>query len=388
MSKGIQTGFFVSSTCYDLAQVRADLRDFAESFGFEPILSEFNGFPVDPEVSTLNNCLQAVRNKADVFLLIVGGRYGSLTDTGQSITNLEFLEAKAKGIPKYVFVQKEILTLLPFWEKNPSADFSHIVDTTKLFEFVSELRGSGEIWVFPFSTAQDITFTLRKQLSYLFSDSLQVRRKFQSSDDRLADLGPKALRLAVEKPLGWEYLLLAQLQIDEISQYRSKRLDTELGISFGEPIQLESFEEIAIWISSRMTWAVSIIENLSKAINDGFEKAVGEPGSSGDIERIVHLASRVGEGYEQLLDWKLQFLKISSNQEFSRLIQLASDMTSNAIEEIEEFVFRFYSEIKSLITNLELGSETTTNVTFTLNLTAPADNELYEELDRLGKIYC
>ena len=57
---------FVSSTCYDLSQVRADLRDFAESIGFEPVLSELENFPVDPGTGTLDNCLNAVKTRADV----------------------------------------------------------------------------------------------------------------------------------------------------------------------------------------------------------------------------------------------------------------------------------------------------------------------------------
>lgn len=34
------------------------------------------------------------------------------------------------------------------------------------------------------------------------------------------------------------------------------------------------------------------IEQLSGALNNGFIKAVGEPGEHGDIKRIVHLATR------------------------------------------------------------------------------------------------
>jgi len=39
---------FVSSTCYDLKQVRADIRQFIEDRGMEPLLSEFSTFPVNP----------------------------------------------------------------------------------------------------------------------------------------------------------------------------------------------------------------------------------------------------------------------------------------------------------------------------------------------------
>ena len=98
---------FVSSTCYDLKQIREDIREFFTSnYSFEVLLSEFDSFPVDPCIGTFENCLNNVDNSADVFILIVGTRYGYVTDQGKSITNLEYLHAKAKGIPIYVFVSK------------------------------------------------------------------------------------------------------------------------------------------------------------------------------------------------------------------------------------------------------------------------------------------
>lgn len=35
---------FVSSTCFDLSQVRHDMKQFIETIGYEPLLSEFDSF--------------------------------------------------------------------------------------------------------------------------------------------------------------------------------------------------------------------------------------------------------------------------------------------------------------------------------------------------------
>ena len=100
---------FVSSTCYDLKQIRADMKEFIEgTYGFNAMLSEFDSFPIDPCVGTFENCLSNVDQCADVFVLIVGNRYGYVLESGKSVTNLEYLHAKAKGIPMYVFVSKKI----------------------------------------------------------------------------------------------------------------------------------------------------------------------------------------------------------------------------------------------------------------------------------------
>ena len=72
---------FVSSTCYDLKQVREDLKDFFEiNYGFQAMLSEFSSFPIDPCIGTFENCLSNVDKLADIFILIVGTRYGYVTE--------------------------------------------------------------------------------------------------------------------------------------------------------------------------------------------------------------------------------------------------------------------------------------------------------------------
>lgn len=386
MPKGNRTGLFVSSTCYDLTQIRADIFDFAESLGIEPIMSEVDSFPASPYEKNITNCLEAVKNRADIFLLIIGGMYGSINDSGKSITNMEFNEADAKGIPKYIFVKENIISLLPIWKDNPNADYKSCVDTPKLFEFILHLRDSGETWVYPFSTAQDITNTLRKQLSYLFSDCLDLRRRLNKNKiDNIIELKPKALRLVIEKPIGWEYLLFAQLLQDNIELYFQKKLDVELGISFGEPIILKEVSEIIKWTQIKLDWISNIARQITAAINSGSIKALGNFGEPSDIPRMIHLTKRIGDSYNQLLEWKLEFLRVNIDDKFKRLIDLLSELASNSIKEIEVYSNSLYSQIENLIKNSENYRGTT--VELTLTLTVPDSNELSKEIERIKKIY-
>lgn len=51
----------VSSTFYDLRQIRKDLDVFiSEDLGYIPLLSELPSFPVDPDVDTIENCRRRV----------------------------------------------------------------------------------------------------------------------------------------------------------------------------------------------------------------------------------------------------------------------------------------------------------------------------------------
>jgi hypothetical protein len=382
MPKGSATTLFVSSTCYDLAQLRADIREFAEAAGLEPILSELDSFPVNPSVSTVENCLNAVRNKADLFLLVVGNRYGSITDTGRSITNLEYIEAASRGIPRFVFVKAEIITVLSIWKQNRSADFSSSVDTPQLFEFVSGLRDEGEVWVFPFSNAQEIVRTLRKQLSYLFADSLALRAKLQRQDQTALALSPDALRIYIERPTGWEYLAFAKILQDGIASHYKRRLDLELGVTFDRVVDLTDKRDATQWVSAKFTQITQIAEGLSRALNDGIRRAVGEPGQPGDIQRIEHIASRIADGYLQAIEWTLEFHRLKTMPELETLMTLASHFSANVLKEIETFSASLYDDIAHALGSHSPGDL----VNFTLKLTVPDTTPFVQELQRVATL--
>ena len=371
---------FVSSTCYDLAQVRENISQFCEKAGINALVSEQGGFPVDPTVSTVENCLKAVRERADIFLLVVGGRYGSLSETGKSVTNLEYLEARSVGIPKYVFVKRDVLALLPVWQSNPEADFSSVVDTPKLFEFISALRNSGEIWVFPFDSALDLTSTLRSQLGYLFLDSLKWRKKLQPLELISSKLDSVSLRHFSERTPGWEYLCLASLLKNKILSLRDKKLDLEIGISLGPSIKLEGRAEVAQWISKKMSDASSLIGAVNPLFSKGVLFAVGAPGEPGDIERIEHFATRVAELQSLLIDWGLEFFRVDAPSHFDRALELAKQMASEAIEQIETYALGLYGRIDFALKNHKPGDV----LELVLTLTAPNSDELVNELAQMG----
>ena len=136
-----KTRIFVSSTCYDLAPVREEIRNFISDLGHEPLLSEFPSFPVSPDINTIENCQKVIKESSDIFILIVGGRRGSLDpETSKPITNIEFESAKENEIDSFIFIYKPVLNLLSVWEKNPDADFSPQVDYPEVFKFIKKIK--------------------------------------------------------------------------------------------------------------------------------------------------------------------------------------------------------------------------------------------------------
>lgn len=190
-------------------QIRSALKNVIENdLGFEVLLSEYSSFPIDPSLGTVDNCLRVVQERADIFILIIGNRYGYQTDNGKSVTNLEYLRAKEKGIPIYAFIDKKVIQGIPLWKDNPEANFDSLVDNPELFRFVEQVMYEDSIWSYEYELAEEISERLKFQLAYLFYDSLSLRKKLVSKNfsKKIMALSPNILQIVLEKPNAWEYI--------------------------------------------------------------------------------------------------------------------------------------------------------------------------------------
>ncbi|MFM5028918.1 DUF4062 domain-containing protein [Aeromonas rivipollensis] len=388
MPVGYKPTVFVSSTCFDLGQVRSDIKDLIQTFGLEPVLSEYNSFPVSPDTDTISNCLRNVREKADIFVLIIGGRYGFQTDNGKSITNLEYLEAKRKGIPIYVFVNTGVMNALPIWKNNPDADFSSHVENKKVFEFVETVSHFKSNWVYKFDSASDIKSALLQQIPYLFMEALEARKKLKVNEVNLpSDLfPPKATRLVIEKPDGWEYLLFAYLCKEYLGRLEHKKFDLEYGISFNNVIEIEEPQEVFNWITAHNNEMLKLIRITTTLINDAAIKSLGEPGVEGDYRQIQHVCQRLLEVYEQIINWKLSFTTLEVNEDFEPILKVLSGFADDPLAKIDKFINRVHFEIPEALDNIARSGEQV-KLDFTFSLESPDINGFNRELKKLGYLY-
>lgn len=167
---------FISSTCFDLNDARSELTDFLEKYNFEVLNSQLKNFGVSPKKHSHTACLDQVEN-ADFFVVIVGKRRGgTFVGSEKSITNEEYNLAVKRGIPIIVCVDKQVDTTMTLYKKNPTANFSGVVDDVRIFHFVEYIKSASEDnWVFQYENVNDIKCILKSQFSYyllLFSKSL------------------------------------------------------------------------------------------------------------------------------------------------------------------------------------------------------------------------
>ncbi len=177
---------FVSSTIRDFADLRTSVKFWLEEAGFQVLLSECNDFTVDPNSSTFQNCLSALRSSHYVIVLL-GYRKGSFYDEANNVTvtRAEYREAyemvKAGKLKLVACVRAEMEDDLR------KGNFAEFEDSEFTKEFLAELRRDEEVraatktggpfpkgnWVFHFREFRGLTQALLSALGI----GLRLRRK-------------------------------------------------------------------------------------------------------------------------------------------------------------------------------------------------------------------
>ncbi|MBQ0727549.1 MAG: DUF4062 domain-containing protein [Thalassolituus oleivorans] len=178
---------FVSSTYYDLKYIRSSLDNFIEALGFESVLSEKGDIAYSPDISLDESCYREASN-ADVFVLIVGGRYGSSASTEEkkptrkffdrydSITKKEYDSAWSRDIPIYILVEQNVYSEYQTFLKNRAnkeIQYAH-VDSINIFHLIEEILAKPRNNpVKTFEKFGEIEDWLKEQWAGLFRELLQ-----------------------------------------------------------------------------------------------------------------------------------------------------------------------------------------------------------------------
>lgn len=183
---------FVSSTCYDLVDLRAELKLALVDGGLEPVMSDdVDYFNVSGRTDSIETCLANVRTSGS-FVCILSQRYGpSLAPAGYadvSATHLEYREAKAHGLPIHLFVRDRLEAEYSLARKHRHAhgtlDGFHTRWVPKgnegIFAFLEEHAelakdSSATNWYTLFTTSVDLRARAKQQLSVLFARATIAR---------------------------------------------------------------------------------------------------------------------------------------------------------------------------------------------------------------------
>jgi hypothetical protein len=197
---------FISSTFYDLKHIRSSLEVFIESLGFEPVLSEKGSIAFNPDIPLDESCYREVAN-CDIFVLIIGGRYGSAASgEGQkipssfyerytSICRREYESAAARNVPIYVLIDRSVHAEHETYRRNRdniNLRYAY-VDSVNVFRLIDEiLAQTKNNPIHNFERHADIESWLKEQWAGLFKELLSKR----SGQAQLASLATQVIELA------------------------------------------------------------------------------------------------------------------------------------------------------------------------------------------------
>ena len=180
---------FVSSTYYELKHIRSSLELFIESLGYEPVLSEKGDIAYLPDRPLDESCYREA-SSSDIFVLIIGGRYGSeasgsdkrpsrsFFERYESITKKEFETAYAEDIPIYILIEHGVYTEYQTYlrnKENERVKYAH-VDSVNVFRLVEEILSKPRNNpLYSFERSAQIETWLRDQWAGLFRELLKTR---------------------------------------------------------------------------------------------------------------------------------------------------------------------------------------------------------------------
>ena len=177
---------FISSTFFDLRQIREELERFILEMGYEPVRHETGAIPYSREEPLASSAYREVE-LCDIIVTVLGGRFGTASGegAGHSITQKELQTALERGIQVYIFVEHGVhfeLSNYRLNKANPDVKYS-FVDNIKIFEFLDELHKlPRNNPITGFQTGKDIVEFLRAQWAGLFQHFLRTRLRANELD--------------------------------------------------------------------------------------------------------------------------------------------------------------------------------------------------------------
>ena len=171
---------FISSTFYDLRQVRTDLDSFVESLGYDPVRNEEGDIPYGKDEALEDYCYKEIKG-IDILISIIGGRFGSDSKkSAGSISQIELKTALKENKQVYIFIDKNVLSEYETYLINKDNKLMkyRYVDDLRVYQFIEEIKAlNANNNIKGFDTGSEITKYLKEQFAGLFQRFLEEQTR-------------------------------------------------------------------------------------------------------------------------------------------------------------------------------------------------------------------
>lgn len=196
----------------------------------------------------------------------------------------------------------------------------------------------------------------------------------------------EAATLVGERPPCWEYLMFSYSLVRRIEELHDKYLDFRMAFAeSGGFVETDQVTTVIRREKASMENAIRNLDNvLSRRVN---ESAFGLPGEPGNLDQILHMASRYASVYESFLSWADRLRGLSTPSDEGRDVLAALALyAGQPIERMREFVYEFRAMADSLYAKVAAGESLHLNLTVKLEV-SPEDSAQFDRaLKRFGKV--
>ena len=195
---------FISSTHYDLIDLRAELSSHLSSLGYDPIVSSEAGFPDNtPKLAPWESCLP-VLSTCFMMILIIDSKYGAKLEWKHydeicknekiSPTHAEYRFAHSKRIRMIVFIRKEIMAHYQSYKRlrdegKTDTGTRELLNKTlpkrinfETLQFISEVKRITPIpWIKEFDDVTEVKREVQSKLTNELAEVFLLRKKHKET---------------------------------------------------------------------------------------------------------------------------------------------------------------------------------------------------------------
>jgi TIR domain len=185
--------------------------------------------------------------------------------------------------------------------------------------------------------------------------------------------------LMTERTGLWEYLLYGGLLKLNMDKLEPKYRDFAMGYARRNGRYLAR-EELSDFVHSTMASMEAIVENFNAVLGaEVQERAFGAPGDPGDVDRIIHMATRFVAVYEDFMDWAGD-LRGTSARVGAEALRALARYAQQPVESCRRFTSDFVAELDTISERVEAGEHVRINAVVTLDVDPAIAQEFQEKL--------
>ncbi|MCA1186712.1 MULTISPECIES: TIR domain-containing protein [unclassified Saccharopolyspora] len=188
----------------------------------------------------------------------------------------------------------------------------------------------------------------------------------------------QATILVGERPAGWEYLLFAYSLVRGVAELHERYLDHRMGYAPTSDFVPE--HEVQRLVQRELATVHSISRNFRTVLDAAAQRsAFGEPGEPGNVDEIVHLASRYVSVYQSFIDWASHLRSYATvSDEAHDVLHALARYAGQPVERLRDFVYEFRAEVDTMHAKLIAGEDVTLEITLPLEI-SPEDSANFDQ---------